>query len=139
MSERSFLGIAAGVMLAVIFLSGALVSSTSLDFSTASTFVAKNVVLVLVTGALVYFHFRSASDTWSSYSSPLYWYAYPIVISLHFMSWWPVIRYTNMPDFIDPSRYLAWYQSYPFLIFCLLALLLGLELLMRKIINDWSD
>lgn len=139
MSERSFLGIAAGIMLAVIFLSGALVSSTNLDFSTASGFVAKNFAILLITGALIYFHFRAVSDAWSSYSSSLYWYAYPVLISLHFLSWWPVIRYTNMPEFIDPSNYLVWYQSYPFLIVCLLALLLGLELLVRKIINDWSD
>lgn len=139
MNERGFLGIAAAVIFAVIFLSGALVSSTNLDFSTASTFVAKNVTLALIAGGVVFFHFRSVLDTWSSYSSSFYWYVYPVIISLHFLTWWPVIRYTNMPEFVDPSRYLEWYQSYPFLVLCLLTLLLGLELLTRKIINDWTD
>lgn len=141
MSENGVVGviltsIVTGV---VIIASLAMVSATNIDFSTAAKFVFKNVSLLVVLGALVFVHMKSVSDPWSSYSSSLYWYGYALIIAVHFLTWWPVIRFTNLPDFVDSSRFLEWYQSYTFLSFCFVALLVGLYLLTRKIIEDWAE
>lgn len=124
---------------AYLILSVIMINFVDADFMTGLIFTIKMLVLCLVFAASLCLHAMSFKDESPSHFSDYYFYVYPVVISLGFMSWWPIIRFNNFPDVIDASRFLAWYQSYPFLVFCFLVLLLGLELLAHKTIQDWID